>query len=162
MNEDLIMSTIAPEYARYARYTGYNSVTSTTINGNSIDYTKTTRPSKSNIVSNKYQNMNIFVNTKNLKVIAKVKGIFNTDGDLIKLDDFPGQIYNSFITGLFIIGDDEHILHTIGYNSRFSLNDSRNIATDIIDKKHIIIHQPELPCIVIISKKINRLKKILL
>ena len=161
MNEDLIMATLDLEYAKY----GYNTSTtinSTIINGNSIDYTKTTRPSKSNIVSNKYQNMNIFVNTKNLKVIAKVKGIFNTDGDLIKLDDFPGQIYNSFITGLFVVGDDEHILHTTIYNSKFSLNDSKNIAIDVIDKKHIIIHQTALSCVLVIYKKISRLNKILL
>lgn len=145
-----------------SKYVGYGSAT-TTINGHSIDYTKTTRTNKANTVqNNKHQRANIFINKKNLQIVAIPKEILNSDDELIKLDDFCEQLYNSFITGLFIIGDDEHILHTIGYNSRFSLNDSRNIATDIIDKKHIIIHQPELPCIVIISKKINRLKKILL
>ena len=153
MNEEL---TIA-----ISKYVGYGS-DSTTINGHSIDYTKTTRTNKANTISNKHQKANIFINKKNLQIVAKTKEILNSDNELIKLDDFSEQLYNSFITGLFVIGDDEHILHTIKYNSRFSLNDSRNIATDIIDKKHIIIHQPELPCIIIISKKISRLNKILL
>ena len=154
MNEDL---TIA-----MSKYVGYGS-DSTTINGHSIDYTKTTRTNKANTMqNNKHQRANIFINKKNLRIVAKPKEILNSDYDLIKLDDFSEQLYNSFITGLFTIGDDEHILHTIKYNSRFSLNDSRNIAIDAIDKKHIIIHQPELPCIIIISRKISRLNKILL
>ena len=106
--------------------------------------------------------MNIFVNKKNLQIVAKIKGIFNNDDELIKLDDFSGQIYNSFITGLFVVGDDKRILYTAKYNSKFSLNDSRNIAIETIDKKHIIIHQAALSCILIISQKINRLNKILL
>ena len=156
MNEDLIMATIP-------KYNGIDSIKSNIINRNSIDYTKLTQPNRSNTTSsNKYQNMNIFVNKKNLQIIAKVKGIFNNDNDLIKLDDFSGQIYNSFITELFIVGNDKNILHTAKHNSNFLLNDSKNIATDVIDKKHIIIHQAALSCILVISKKISRLNKILL
>ena len=155
MNEDLIMATIPK----------YSSAKSSIINGNGIDYTKTVHSSKSNIVLNKYQryqNMNIFVNKKNLQIVAKVKDTLNTDDELIKLDDFSGQIYNSFITGLFVVGDDKNILRTAKHNSNFLLNDSKNIAIDVIDKKHIIIHQAALSCILIISQKISRLNKILL
>ena len=156
MNENLIMATINTEYAKYIR-------NNTDINGNSIDHTKTTHTSRSNIVLyNKYQKMNIFVNKKNLQIVAKVKDTLNTDDELIKLDDFSGQIYNSFITGLFVVGDDKNILRTAKHNSNFLLNDSKNIAIDVIDKKHIIIHQAALSCILVISKKISRLNKILL
>ena len=153
------------EDSKMVRYTGYSSATSSIINGNGIDYTKTVHSSKSNIVLNKYQRyqkMNIFVNKKNLQIVAKVKDTLNTDDELIKLDDFSGQIYNSFITGLFVVGDDKNILRTAKHNSNFLLNDSKNIAIDVIDKKHIIIHQAALSCILVISKKISRLNKILL